>query len=215
MLRLGGSYHLPGHQRGHWGLNQGHQGDAVLSSSTLQESVSLLSTSTVYYSLSPFINSPSKVLLHKFTSEEMGSEWFCDLPNVTELGSGRNYLRSEFTACALHHHSWGAETPCNSFAQHFSRPGRLSTQGWTCHAKTNLVHLKGLKGSCISGDISPAYLTHPAVLCGLEGHPERKAKPSSVFTEPLSSKACPPCDGCGSFAPARCALSVIQPENID
>lgn len=61
-----------------------------LLSSTLQESVLLLSTSTVYYSLSPFINSPSKVLLHKFTSEEMGSEWFCDLPNVTELGSGRN-----------------------------------------------------------------------------------------------------------------------------
>ena len=111
--------------------------------------------------------------------------------------------------------SWFSPVPCNSFAQHFSLPGLLSTQGWTCHAKTNLVHLKGLKGSCISGDISPAYLTHPAVLCGLEGHPERKAKPSSVFTEPLSSKACPPCDGCGSFAPARCALSVIQPENID
>ena len=62
--------------------------------------------------------------------------------------------------------------------------------------RTTLVHLKGLKGSCISGDISPAFLTHPALLCGLEGHPERKAKPSSVFTEPLSSKARPQCNGC-------------------
>lgn len=125
--------------------------------------------------------------------------------------------------------SWGCEThlsqpkiplvrilpsPLQFFCSAFLSFGASSTQGWTCHAKTNLVHLKGLKGSCISGDISPAFLTHPALLCGLEGHPEREAKPSSVFPEPLSSKACPPCDGCGSFAPVRCALSFIHPENI-
>lgn len=85
-------------------------------------------------------------------------------------------------------------SPYDSFAQHFSPSGLPLTQGWMCHAKTNLVHLKGLKGSCISGDIFPAFLTHPASFMWAGRTPRKKSKPSSVFPEPLSSKACPPCE---------------------
>lgn len=142
MLRLGGSYHLPGHQRGHWGLNQGHQGDAVLSSSILQESVPLLSTSTVYYSYSPCINSPSKVLLHKFTGEEMGSEWFCDLLNVTELGSGRNSSQKWVHSLCSSHHSWGAETLQHNVPWRDRGGGSwIRGGGWGRRARVELVTL--------------------------------------------------------------------------